>query len=124
MRARADVRQEILRGRILVRVQLQVKANAAPEAIWPGVLLEHADYGRTLLIGDAVERVGNVALRLNRLADAPRRHQAVEPHRIQPRVHTVDVRMPLRPPLVEHLVRHPGSERLVQPDIVPPLRRD
>ena len=85
--------------------------------------LEHGDHRRALLIADAVEGVGDVVGGLDLLPDLARRDERVVVHDVGAVDDALDGRPPLRLPLDEHPVRHPGGEGLVQPDVVPPLHR-
>jgi hypothetical protein len=87
-------------------------------------LLEHAQYRRSLLIGDAVESGLNVIVAQYRLADLARRKQAVAAHRTERAFKPADkpAEIPVKIRLQIHggLALCPGGERLVEPYIVPP----
>ena len=97
-----------------------VSLHAAPERILAHPVLEHADDRLALAVGDAVEGVGDVVVALDGLADFPRGDQSVAAHGAQTRVLLVDHGVPLRLPVAQDLGIHPGGERLVEPDVVPP----
>src|SRR6185369_16498779 len=116
--------EKIVRCRRTVAAGFEVALHAAAKGLLAGPAFEHADGGRTLLIGDAVERHEDVAARGDRLANPPRRYKRVGVDRIGA---GLDARRPaivVRPPLVYDLLGDPGRECFVQPDVVPPGQRD
>ena len=98
----------------------QVALDAALELRRADELLEHVNDRRALLVGDGVERVEHVVVGFDRLADASRADQAVGRHRPSARAEAVEGHSPVGVPGLECLVGHPGGERLVEPDVVPP----
>ena len=101
-----------------------VEPHAPAEGVRPQVVLDHAHHRGTLLVGDGVEVLG-------RLGHAP--HPGVDRVGVGERVHAERGRAvvlealphaPLGPPVGDHTVRHPGGERLVQPEVVPPRHGD
>ena len=101
-----------------------VEAHAVAELLGSEEVLDHAHDGGTLLVRDRVEV-------LRRLGDAA--HFAVDRVRVGERVECQGARPvvlealpepPLRPPVVDDAIGHPGGERLVQPEVVPPRHRD
>jgi hypothetical protein len=93
------------------RRAMQVRADPA---------LDHAQHGRALLVGDAVERVFDLVLSRHRLADAPRRQQRVVRHRVERALEPVQVGEEFGFQRRGRLALRPARERLVEPDVVPP----
>ena len=115
-----DRRQELLRGRVAVDMPPEVRLHPFAEPILADVLLEHADDRRALLIRDGVERGLDVSLALDGLADAPGREKPIGAHRALHRGSALLRLSPGRLEALDGMERHPGGERLVEPDVVPP----
>src|SRR5262249_30294676 len=116
--------EEVRRRRVSMAVTREIVVNALAERLLTHERLEHADDGAALLVGDAVERVGDVVLRLDGLADAPGADEGGGAHDAVSRLNAADRTVPLRVQRVDDLGRDPRRERLVQPDVVPPRRGD
>ena len=101
-----------------------VEAHAGAEVLGSEEVLDHAHDGGALLVGDRVEVLGGLGdaahLGIDRMCVGER----VERERAGPVVLEPVPEPPLRPPVVDHAVGHPGGERLVQPEIVPPRHGD
>ena len=74
---RIERRQKIVCLGVAERMAFQVRLHAPAEGLRAHPMLEHADDGGALVVGDAVEGVLNIALGFDGLADAARRGQAV-----------------------------------------------
>src|SRR6202789_316227 len=83
-------------------------------------LLEHAQYRRSLLIGDAVESGLNIVVAQYRLGGLARRKQAVAAHRTERALKPAEIPLKIRLQIHGGLALCPGGERLVEPDVVPP----
>ncbi len=116
--------QEVGGRGVAMAVLGQVRAHALLEGRGAEPVLEHADDGGALGVGDAVEGVDDVALAEHGLADLPRAHQAVLA------AHPVGARARLRLRVevgahgVHRQVLHPRGEGLVEPQVVPPRHGD
>ncbi len=103
---------------------LQVFAHRRAKRILAEPFLEHAQHRRAFLIRDAVERVLDVAVIVDRLADLARRQQAVAAHRVARGIQPFQFALILRPQRDGFLALRPRRERLVEPDVVPPRHGD
>ena len=112
--------QEIADARVLVAVALEIRGDARLEFLLAHPAFEHADDAGALLVGDAVEGVGDIVLGHDGLADFARGHQAVLAHGAELAVEVAEARVPLGLPVGEDLGRGPGGEGLVEPGVVPP----
>ena len=121
---RRDRVDQVGAGGVAARVRLQVGPHAVAERCLANVVLEHRQHRATLLVGDAVERTLDFGEVVDRLADAARAGEAVDAHRAQTAFENAAVGMRFGPQLAVDLVAHPGRERLVEPQVVPPLHRD
>ena len=99
---------------------LQIAGHAAAELLGPDPQLEHADHRRALLVGDGVEGGGDVALTLDRLADAAGGEQPILAHGVVRLAHALGGLSPRRVEGLHRLRAHPVGECLVEPEIVPP----
>src|SRR3989454_6687255 len=102
----------------------QVQLHAAAKTRLAEVRLEHREHARALLIRDLVEGPDDLPVLIDWLV-----HGAPDPKRI--RVHGLERRSELfgagaepRPPAVADLRAEPLREGFIEPDIVPPDRRD
>src|SRR5207237_4249209 len=95
-----------------------------PKLFFADPAFEHADDRRALLISDGIERVEDVATRVDRLADPPRRIERVGVDCLRALIDTSSTAIVVRPPLVHHLLGDPRCERFVQPNVVPPRGGD
>ncbi len=112
--------QKVARRRVAPRVLAEVSLDAALERILAHPVLEHADHRLAFAVGDTVESVGDVVVAFDGLADLPRGYQSVAAHRAHAYVLLVDHGVPLRLPMANDFGIHPGGERFVEPDVVPP----
>src|SRR6266704_6846262 len=101
-----------------------VSLYAASERVLAQELLEHAEHRRALLVRQGVEHLFRFSRRTDLRADRPRRGECIHaewrllvPDEFRPGT-------PVRAPVVHDLAGEPRGERLVQPQIVPPLHRD
>src|SRR6056297_2856518 len=115
--------QEILVVGNVIGKTLQVQPHARAECGLAHPGLEHRQHRAALGVGDAVERVGDIMVGLDRLAHLACGLQCVGVHDADRAAENPVLEPEVRKRLVGRLGRHPGRERLVQPDIVPPLRR-
>ncbi len=103
-------------------------AHVEPDAVAKAILAEeafdHPQHGAALFVGDGVERLARLFGVVDVGADGMGRHQRVEGQRRSLAGLEVHPDPPGRPPVVDDLVRHPGGEGLVQPQVVPPLHGD
>ena len=114
--------EQVRSRRVTVRVCRDVLPDRGLECGLAELVLEHPQHGSTLGIGDLVERVLDVTCRCDRLVNLARAHELVGAKRA---LAVADcLQRPLRVERGEHLVLDPGREALVQPDVIPPLRRD
>ncbi len=75
-----DGLDELLGRRIAAREFVEIDLDALLPFGRADIVLEHGEHGGALVIGDAVEDVGDVARPLDRIVDAPRRGQLVDRH--------------------------------------------
>ena len=104
-------------------MRLQVGIDALAKGLRADVALDHAQHGAALLIGDRVEGLVDLRRRLDVRVDRTGRLQRVQRQRRLVFCRLVDVDLPFGVGRRERLVRHPGREAFVQPDVVPPLHR-
>jgi hypothetical protein len=105
---------------VLVGVRREVDGEAAAERFGADPALEHAQDRRALLVGDAVEGVGDVALALDRLADLARGDAGVGVETDASLLERLVEGVPLGVHLLGDADLDPRRERLVQPDVIPP----
>ena len=120
-RDRAD---EIVRRRISACEFGQIGMDTALPAVLTDIALEHSEHRRALVVGDAVEGVGEVVDILDRLVDLTRRRQFVQVHHIERVAQRVRAEILLRQHRRRSADLGPVGKRLIEPDIVPPRRRD
>ncbi len=105
-------------------VPAEIVPNPLAERVGAHPMLEHRKNGAAFRIRDHVEGVLDVVVARDWLANAPGARKAVERHRTVRRREAGEIGAVLRVQLVHHLVAHPGGERLVEPDVVPPGHGD
>ena len=105
-------------------VAVQIEAHPGAEDVRAQVLLEHAEHGRALLVGEQVEHGLAVARRAHLELDGPRVLEAVHSHGRRAGDAEGDPALPLGFPRVHGEQLHEGRERLVEPDAVPPRHGD
>ena len=123
-RAVSEALHEIVRIGDTVLEAAHVQANAFAERLFAEIGLEHVQHTAALAIGDGVERIENVTIGIDWIADLARRLKAVSAHRAEPGQDRAETPFAVRVDTVHRLVADPGREGFVQPDIVPPFRRD
>ncbi len=109
---------------VRVRVGFEVVAHAVAEDLGAEVLLEHADDGGALLVGEEVEHPLGFLWGDDRELDRAGRGEGVDVERCRsgPRERVPD--SPVGPVGVAAARLHERGEGLVQPDPLPPLHRD
>ncbi len=113
-------RPQVARGGVRVLVRRHVGAQALAEALLAHVGLEHAQEGLALDVGDGVEGVGGLVLVLDRSLDRMGALARIEVQHLLALGDVVQVGPPFGMEVFGGLGRHPGSEALVEPEIVPP----
>ena len=101
-----------------------VAPDAVAEHVGAEILLDHPHHRRTLLVGDEVEVLGGLRHAAHRRIDGVRAGEPIEAERAGAVVLEALPHAPFGAPLVDHAIRHPGGERLVQPEVVPPRHGD
>ncbi len=102
---------------------LDIRTHALLERRLTDVAFEHAEHRSALLIGNAIECSFDVAVAGDRLADLARGDQAVAIHRALCAAHAIKIGAVFRMHLLGDLLLHPGGERFVEPQVVPPGQR-
>ncbi len=105
-------------------VALQVDADALTERLEADVLVDHVQYGATLVVGDGVEELVDFIRMVDRHLDRVRALQPVDPQRRSASGAEAVPDLPLGLPHRQAEVLHEGRERLVQPETVPPEHGD
>ncbi len=124
LRGLAERVPQVVRDRVRLRVPAHVAPDAVAEPLLAEVPLDHPEHRAALLVGDEVERLARLGHVADLRTDRVRRAQGVEVQR--PRLALIELEpdAPGRVPLIHDLERHPGGERLVEPQVVPPGHRD
>ena len=107
-----------------MRKAAHMGAHAFAEDVGAQVALEHREHAGALVVGESIERVRDVVVRRNRLADRARRRKGVDVHDVERIAQRFARELAVRPYGIGGLVAHPTREGFIQPDVVPPLRRD
>ena len=116
-------RPEIIGDGVPLRVAPHVEPDPVAEALLAEVALDHPEHRPALLVRDEVERLARRVHVADLGVDRVRGAQRVEVHRRRLALVEVEPDAPGGVPLVDDLVGHPGGERLVEPQIVPPRHR-
>jgi hypothetical protein len=101
-------------------VSPHVEPDAVAERLLAEVALDHPQDRPALLVGDEVEALGRLVGVVDLGADGVRRAERVEVQRARLALVELEPDPPLGLPRVHDLERHPGGERLVEPEVVPP----
>src|SRR5581483_1786765 len=94
------------------------------KGVFAEIILQHADEGLALVVGDAVERSQGLALVVDLLLDRMRGAARIERHGVLLLTVAVEPGLPLRKELLGRLFLHPAGKALVEPEIVPPAHGD
>ena len=101
----------------------QIRLHALAKRLLPHPVLHHPNHRARLAVRNVVEQRVDLRRRLRPCPDRPSGPTRVRIQRVvQVRRHVL-VEVPLRLPLGRGLRLHPRRKALVQPQIVPPLRR-
>jgi hypothetical protein len=120
----ADGAHEVVGRGAPILVLPEEAAHAVAELVRAEPALEHRDHRGAFLVGDAVERALDVGLHHHGVTDPARAGEAVRADGALARKADRLAVVPLGAQLRDDLLRDPGGECLVQPDVVPPRERD
>ena len=115
---------QIVGGRVGLAVLAHVQPDSVAEPILAQVALDHPEDRATLLVGDGVERLACLLRVLHLGADGVRALERVEVQGGALADLEIHPHAPGWLPGVDDLVGHPGGERLVEPEVVPPDHGD
>ncbi len=103
---------------------LQIQPNAIAKSFLAEILLEHAQHGRTLLIGQDVEHPGGFFRALDRKLNRARALESVDLHGRGARHRETVPASPFGLPRIDREHFHEGGKCFVQPKAIPPFHRD
>jgi hypothetical protein len=105
-------------------IPFHVQPDPVAETVFADITFEHGQYTGAFVVGNAVKSTNDLVVVIDRFANLASGRQGIFGHREQRILQSRTIEFAFRPVGMCCLVHDPARERFIEPDIVPPVRRD